>query len=392
MPLDEQIELIDAHPRLGALARGGLGAVARREQAAGADRRAPSRVAARAAQRGVRGALRVPLLRLRRRPAARGAAPRHGGRARGGPRRRRSSARSTRSSTSRRARYATLTRMIETRSAQPLRQGRHPPRPGRPRPDGHRAPRPDRRDRPRGRLRGGPHRRRQLARHRDRHDEEHGLRLRQGRISTARSRTTAGRSPSTSSRRPRSRARPSTSGRITGPDRRRRRAGARRVRARRRGHPDRDDHREPGRHDRRGRGRGPDRDEDDALGVQRLPARPLHDAARDRRSAHGHQGHRDLALRLAGPRLGRAVRGRPADACSTCSPTTTARRSRPRSGSWSGRSSSATPRSRRSDGPAEPPPLAGRPDAVRAENRGEIFSPRPSRTGSSRRRSAVGDG
>ena len=67
----------------------------------------------------------------------------------------------------------------------------------------------------------------------------------------------------------------------------------------------------PRRDDGRGRRRGPRRDEDDALGVQRLPARPVHDAARDRRPADGHEGHRDLALRLARPRRRRDVRGRP---------------------------------------------------------------------------------
>ena len=40
-----------------------------------------------------------------------------------------------------------------------------------------------------------------------------------------------------------------------------------------------------------------------------LPARPVHDAARDRRPADGHQGDRDLALRLAGRRRRRDVFG-----------------------------------------------------------------------------------
>ena len=121
-----------------------------------------------------------------------------------------------------------------------------------------------------------------------------------------------------------------------------------RVRPGRRGDARRDGHRDRRRDDRGGRGRGPHRDEDHALGVQRLPARPLHDPARDRRPADGDEGHGHLALRLAGARLRRAcsrTSGRPS---SRSSPTTTARPSRPRSGSWPAPSSSATTRSRRS--------------------------------------------
>ena len=78
MPEAEQIELIDAHPRLGAppatvsasqLPRAGL-----RPRDDRGDRRA------RAAERRLRGAVRVPVLRLRQRPVAAGA----GARARGG--------------------------------------------------------------------------------------------------------------------------------------------------------------------------------------------------------------------------------------------------------------------------------------------------------------------
>ena len=94
-------------------------------------------------------------------------------------------------------------------------------------------------------------------------------------------------------------------------DRRRRHARPRCVRARRRGDAGRDRRGDPRRHDRRGRRRGPRRHEDDALGVQRLPARPVHDAARDRRPADGHEDHRHLALRRARPRRRRDVRGGP---------------------------------------------------------------------------------
>ena len=89
MPEPEQVELIDAHPRLGA-PPGSVSALSFREQ--GYDTRGrrcrrggragARRGRARAAERGVRGAVRVPLLRVRRGPAARRAAPGAGGDAR----------------------------------------------------------------------------------------------------------------------------------------------------------------------------------------------------------------------------------------------------------------------------------------------------------------------
>ena len=127
---------------------------------------------------------RVPLLCLRRRSVARGAAPRD------------DAPRSTADRDAEldraldavvdiaRDRYATLTAasaedgVIELgRTATARRRSALSASPRtrrRPR------PRPDRGDRPRGRFHGRPHRRRQRQRHRHRHDEEHGLRVRQG--------------------------------------------------------------------------------------------------------------------------------------------------------------------------------------------------------------------
>ena len=97
-------------------------------------------------------------------------------------------------------------------------------------------------------------------------------------------------------------------------DRHAERAGARCLRPRRQRDTRRDRGRRPRRDDDRGRRRGSRRHEDRALGVQRFPARRVHDAARHRRPDHGHEGHRDLALRLVGPCLGRAPRRGPGDA------------------------------------------------------------------------------
>ena len=131
-------------------------------------------------------------------------------------------------------------------------------------------------------------------------------------------------------------------------DRRRRRAGARRLRPRRRGDARRD------------RGRDPRRARPVEAGIEDLVVMKTTRSAfsgfprdryttlrRDRRPADGHEDHRDLALRRAatststrpGPRSGRRS--------SRSSPTTTARASRPRSGSWPRRSSSGTRRSTR---------------------------------------------
>ena len=108
MPEAEQIELVDAHPRLGAPPGIGVGAVVRRaglrprrRRRGGRDRARPRRRGAGAPQRRVRGAVRLPLLRLRGRPAARCAPPRVRGRARTAARRRSCTGRSMRWSTSR---------------------------------------------------------------------------------------------------------------------------------------------------------------------------------------------------------------------------------------------------------------------------------------------------
>ena len=57
-----------------------------------------------------------------------------------------------------------------------------------------------------------------------------------------------------------------------------------------------------------------------------FPRDRVHDPARDRRPADGDQGHRDLALRLAGPRLRRRRSRTSGRRSSRSSPTTTARR------------------------------------------------------------------
>ena len=141
MPEAEQVELVDAHPRLGA-PPASVSAMSYVEQgydrARGHGRRRRERGRrrrrrARPAQRRVRGALRVPLLRLRRRPTARGAAPRHGRRARRRPRRPSSTARSTPSSTSPSTAMEADRGHDDRARAEPLRQGRHPARPRRPR-------------------------------------------------------------------------------------------------------------------------------------------------------------------------------------------------------------------------------------------------------------------
>ena len=85
MPLAEQIELIDAHPRLGAppASVSALSFVEQGYDRDAADARRPTTRdgagpgggRAGPAQRGLRGAVRVPLLRLRRRPVAGRAAP-----------------------------------------------------------------------------------------------------------------------------------------------------------------------------------------------------------------------------------------------------------------------------------------------------------------------------
>ena len=71
MPEDEQLELIDAHPRLGA-PPASVSAASFREQ--GYDRETTAAIAdLERLNAAVRGAVRVPVLRLRRRPVAAGA-------------------------------------------------------------------------------------------------------------------------------------------------------------------------------------------------------------------------------------------------------------------------------------------------------------------------------
>ena len=203
---------------------------------------------------------------------------------------------------------------VERDRGQPVRQVVDPPRQGRQAQRPPRAPRPDRRHRARRRLRGLVHRRRQHAGHRDRHHEEHRLRVRAGAPHRVRSRRSRSCWRGTSSIRRRSssasvhdrRARVGAAGG-------RHRAGARRVPA----HGGRDAH-GLGRRDRIGRRRRvrrhrPRRDEDREVGVHRVPARPLHDAERDRRPDHGDQGHGDVAPRRLDRRLGRQPRGRARD-------------------------------------------------------------------------------
>ena len=130
----------------------------------------------------------------------------------------------------------------------------------------------------------------------------------------------------------------------------------------------------PRRVDGRGRGRGPDDHEDHAVFVRRLPARQVDDAAprlttgswprRSRRS--GATERRQPSPASTSMRPGR----RSIHAPRRYLPTTTARRSRRRSGSWPRRCSSGSRRDRRgADGPSESPPLDGRPRAVRDRQR-----------------------
>ena len=200
--------------------------------------------------------------------------------------------------------------MIEV-GAEPLRQVGDPPRQGRPRRRRPSRPRPDGRDLPRGRLRGLVRRRRQLARRRDRHDEEHGLRARRrapdGRDRGVRDRCSA----ATSSRDPAGRA-------GDGLDR-----GARLAADRRRArclHPRPVVDADGGRGRRRATGSTVEAGIADLdvmktreVGVLGLPARRVHDAARDRGPDHGDEGHARPGATIDGdatttPRSRRSVR------------------------------------------------------------------------------------
>ena len=214
---------------------------------------------------------------------------------------------------------------------EPLRQAVHPARAGRPR-AGPSCPRPDGRRRARGRVRRRVRRRRQRARRRDRHDEEHRLRLRD-------------RAPERGDRAVRTAARDALrragGGRARdGLDPRARlgaaadggRPGARCLPAVGRHDADGGCGRRCGRRGRRQRRRGPRRDEDRPIGVQRVSARRVHDAAGGPRPDHGDEGDRDLAPRHGTGRLGRPSGGPRATRSSPRLPTTTASPSSTRSG------------------------------------------------------------
>ena len=298
-----------------------------------------------------------------------------------------------------RDRYATLTSarsggpgVIEL-GGEPLRQGGDPARPRRARPGRPPRPRPDRGDRARGRLRGRPHRRRQRVVIATDTMKNTAYAFATDHL-TARSRPTAARSPSTSSAIPQVdvatvnvrehhwraidvAGTPAPDAFVRGGEgtrvATRQRVARRRVVV------------EAGVEDL-------DRDEDDALVVHGLPARPVHDAARDRRPADGDQADRDLALRLARPRLRRDVRWPSATTLLEVfadhdSPSV-------QTSIWI----MATAILERHEEVEEvrmvlpePPPLAGRPVAVRARERPRgLHRRRPSRTGSSRRPCAAG--
>ena len=135
MPEDEQVELLDAHPRLGAPpdAVSALSYVEQGYDRAGAappSRTRRRRRRARAAQRRVRGAVRVPLLRLRGRPA-RGSRCCPGWPPRSTPTATAELHRAPRRRRRHRRRPACEADTRDDRAQRrPLRQGRHPDRPG----------------------------------------------------------------------------------------------------------------------------------------------------------------------------------------------------------------------------------------------------------------------
>ena len=190
MPLDEQLELIDAHPRLGA-PPADVSALSCVEQGTTATPRNGKPRRRRDGRRGARPANAAYEARLGFRYCVFVA-----GRSRAALLPEMTAALDAdRDDEIERAldavidiardRYATLTATAAEDPAdrtrrEPLRQGGHPAGPRRARPERPPRPRPDRGDRPRGRFRRRAHGRRQRERHRHRHDEEHRLRVRQG--------------------------------------------------------------------------------------------------------------------------------------------------------------------------------------------------------------------
>ena len=83
-----------------------------------------------------------------------------------------------------------------------------------------------------------------------------------------------------------------------------------------------------------------------AFGVRGLPARRIHDAARDARSAAGHGADRGLAVQPARRRLHQHVDGGAATRCSRCSPGIRASRCSIRSMRWGRPCSTPSSRSR----------------------------------------------
>ena len=140
--------------------------------------------------------------------------------------------------------------------------------------------------------------------------------------------------------------------------------------------------------------RRPDRDEDHEVGLLRLRSRSVHDAARGRRPAHGHEGPRDLGLPVrargasGGVRLRRGLEARQRSTlmhslAEHFSPSVQA-------SIWIMGTAmmDAEPVDRLGPhGAAEPAPLEGRPRAVRARQprRGVRLDDRAARTRSTRR-------
>ena len=188
MPEPHQVELVDAHPRLGAPPGVGLRDVVpgaglrpsrqrrisrpRRHGSGTASR--PSWTASTASTRARSASATVSSWPADPVPSS---CPRWRRRSLGSEIRS-STARSMRSSTSPRTATGRGRRVTLRARREPLRQVAHPARHRSARPGAARPPGPDRRRRARGRLRRGPHGRRQRRGHRHGHDEEHRLRVR----------------------------------------------------------------------------------------------------------------------------------------------------------------------------------------------------------------------
>ena len=192
---------------------------------------------------------------------------------------------------------------------EPLRQVAHPAGEGAPIPRPARARRPDHRRAARRRVRRGLRRRRQPAVPRDRHDEEHGLR--DGAAGSDRSRrdVRAGAGRSFHRQAGVSRVRISVVEQPLGPAVRR---PASRIRTRS-CRPGAEHWTAVVTRDAQGseivvRAGEPRGAQDDRLGVFRIPARRVHDAARDRGSHHGDVDDRRVDLRPGASRFRRARR------------------------------------------------------------------------------------